>query len=510
MADITKGILYTDEYQITMSQVFFRLGIHEKPALFEFFYRKNPDYGQHQAGYSVFAGLDPFLDWMTEAKVETTDLEALRAQKSRSGKPLFDEDFLSWLNKNGSFDGLSLRAVDEGRVVHPQVPLIAAEGPLVQAQLLETALLNRINFETLVATKAARVREAAGESLVLDFGLRRAPGEAGNAATRASLIGGADRSSNVGMSYALGLQAAGTHAHSLVQAFMALGMSELESFQAYAGVYPDDTVLLVDTVETLESGVPNAIKVFEDLKRKGHKPVGIRLDSGDLAYLAIQSARMLDKAGFADTLLVLSSDLDELIIWQIQTQIHQEAGRYGVDPDALIKRLVFGVGTRMVTSWGQPALGGVYKVVAVRDDGHWKPAIKVSDTMEKVLNPGHKEAWRIYDERGLATADFLSLSDEAPEKENVLTLHHPADSAKHRRITMDKSRLEALHREVWKGKRLLEPVSLSVMRERKKQDVEKLDQGVRRLVNPHVYHVSLSEKLWTLKNKLVEEVTGKQ
>lgn len=389
-------------------------------------------------------------------------------------------------------------------MVHPYVPLAMIEGPLVQAQLLETILLNRLNFETLIATKASRVREAAGKSTVLDFGIRRAAGEAGNAATRACLIGGADRSSNVGMSHVLGLQAAGTHAHSLVQAFMALGMSELEAFRAFAEVYPDDTVLLVDTVDVLESGIPNAIQVFEELKRKGHQPVGIRLDSGDLAYLSIRAAQMLDKAGFPETAIVLSSELDELVIWQIHTQIRQEAPRYGVDADSLINRLVFGVGTRMVTSWGQPALGGVYKLVAMYDGGSWKPAIKVSESIEKILNPGQKRAWRIYDDRGLASADYLTLAEEDPRTEPTIILRHPTDPGKQRRLKQNQCTFELLHEEVFRGKRLFDPLPLEVLRQRRKADVERLDPGVRRLVNPHEYHVSLSPRLWTLKTQMVE------
>lgn len=505
MPSLTEGILLTDQYQLTMAQVYYRLGIHERPALFEFFYRKNPDYGQHQAGYGVFAGLDPLLEWMESARFGEAELEVLRSHKTRAGEPMFGEDFLRWLGRNGSFDGLTLRAVAEGRVVHPQVPLVAIEGPLVQAQLLETALLNKLNFETLIATKSSRIREAAGPAAyVLDMGLRRAASGAGNSATRAALIGGANRSSNVGMSHELGLQAAGTHAHSMVQAFMALGMGELDAFRAFAEVYPDDTVLLVDTVDVLESGVPNAIQVFEELRAKGHKPVGIRLDSGDLAYLSIRSAQLLDKAGFPDAAIVLSSDLDELVIWQIYTQIRQEAPRYGVDADALVRRLVFGVGTRMVTSWGQPALGGVYKVVAVRDDGEWKPAIKVSETLEKVLNPGHKKAWRLYDDRGLASADVLTLSDEDPCAEPTLTLHHPSDAGKMRRVKTAACHLEPLQEEVWRGQRVTRPQPLEVLRERHRKDVELLDPGVRRLINPHTYHVSLSSRLWQLKNQMVE------
>ncbi|MBF6594243.1 MAG: nicotinate phosphoribosyltransferase [Thermaceae bacterium] len=532
MSSLTEGILLTDEYQLTMAQVYFRLGLHERPALFEFFYRKNPDYGQHQAGYCVFAGLDPLLDWMEGARFGEGELEVLRSQKTRTGKPLFAADFLEWLGKNGSFDGLTLKAIPEGRVVHPQVPLVAVEGPLAQAQLLETALLNKLNFETLIATKASRIRDVADHATILDMGLRRAASGAGNAATRAALIGGADVSSNVGISYELGLQAAGTHAHSLVQAFIALGMSELEAFRAFADIYSDNTTLLVDTVDVLESGVPNAIAVFEELRRKGHQPIGIRIDSGDLAYLSIRAAQLLDAAGFKDVSIVLSSELDELVIWQVQTQIQQEARRYGIDADALIRRLIFGVGTRLVTSWGQPALGGVYKVVAMQDGGEWKPAIKVSETVEKVLNPGHKTAWRLYDERGSATADLITLSDENPASEPVLTLRHPFDGAKSRRVQTDKYRLETeganlletsetdgarkkgtftlepLQSEVWNGHRRVNGETLEVWRKRRQADVETLDPGVRRLINPHTYHVSLSQKLWNLKNQMIDRLTG--
>ena len=497
------GILYTDLYQLTMGQVYFRLGLHEREALFEAFYRKNPDYGAHQAGYTIFAGLDPLLTWMEEARFGEEELAALSALKSRSGKPLFAEDYLRYLKGIGGFQGLTLRALPEGRVAHPQVPLISVEGPLLQAQLLETALLNRINYETLIATKASRVREAAGEALVLEFGLRRAPAKGGEAATRASLIGGANRSSAVSLSHLLGLPSSGTHAHSMVQAFLALGHSEEEAFQAFAEVFPDDTILLLDTVDTLDSGLPNAIRVFERLRRKGHKPVGVRIDSGDLAYLAIQVARELDKAGFPETLIILSGDLDELVIWQIKSQIQEEAPRYGVDPDRLLKRLVYGVGTRMVVSWGYPALGGVYKLVAIRENGTWAPAIKISDSLEKVLNPGHKKVYRVYDRRGLATADLLTAHDEEVRENQPLCLRHPTDPTKRRTLRPGEFTLEPLLEEAYRGKRLFPPLTLEVLQERRRGDVERLDPGVRRLVNPHVYHVSLSERLFALKEELV-------
>mgnify|MGYP001627196452 CR=1 FL=1 len=500
------GILYTDLYQLTMGQVYFRLGLHERQALFEAFYRKNPDYGAHQAGYTVFAGLDPLLSWMEGARFQEEELDALRALKGRSGRPLFGEDYLAYLREMGGFSGLTLRALPEGRVAHPQVPLISVEGPLLQAQLLETALLNRINYETLIATKASRVREAAGEAVVLEFGLRRSPAKGGEAATRASLIGGANRSSAVSLSHLLGLPSSGTHAHSLVQAFLALGYSEEEAFQAFAEVFPDDTILLLDTVDTLHSGLPHAIRVFEALRRKGHRPVGVRIDSGDLAYLAIQVAKELDKAGFPETLIVLSGDLDELVIWQIKSQILEEAPRYGVDPDRLLRRLVYGVGTKMVVSWGHPALGGVYKLVAIRENGTWAPAIKISDSLEKILNPGHKRVYRVYDQRGLATADLLATAEETLRPDQPLCLRHPTDPTKRRTLRPGEFTLESLLEEVYRGRRLFPPLPLEVLQERRRKDVERLDPGVRRLVNPHIYHVSLTERLFALKEELVRRL----
>ncbi len=503
------GILYTDLYQLTMGQVYFRLGLHEREALFEAFYRKNPDYGAHQAGYTVFAGLDPLLSWMETARFGNEELEALGALKGRSGKPLFAEDYLRYLKDVGGFSGLTVRALPEGRVAHPQVPLLSVEGPLLQAQLLETALLNRINYETLIATKASRVREAAGEeAVVLEFGLRRAPGKGGESATRASLIGGANRSSAVSLSHLLGLPSSGTHAHSLVQAFLALGYTEEDAFQAFAEVFPDDTILLLDTVDTLHSGLPHALKVFERLRRKGHRPVGVRIDSGDLAYLAIQVAKELDKAGFADTLIVLSGDLDELVIWQIKSQILEEAPRYGVEPEKLLKRLVYGVGTRMVVSWGYPALGGVYKLVAIRENGTWAPAIKISDSLEKVLNPGHKKVYRVYDGRGLATADLLATFDEEVREDTPLHLRHPTHPPQRRTLRPGEFTLEPLLEEAFRGRRLFPPVPLEALRERRQRDVARLDPGVRRLVNPHIYHVSLTERLFALKEALVAQLSG--
>ncbi len=429
---VAEGFLYTDQYQFTMAQLYYRMGIHDLTAQFDHYYRSNPDYGIHKAGYSINAGLEWLVDWMQDACITAQDLEMLRAQKSATGQQLFGEDFLNWLRKNGNFEGIDLFSIPEGRVVHPNVPLNVVKGPLAKAQILETPLLNYMNFPTLIATKAARIHDSGRGQVLLEFGLRRAQERASINGVRAALIGGADYSSNVGVSSVLGFPPKGTHAHSMVQVFMAIGGGELAAFQAYADIYPDDCLLLVDTINTLESGVPNAIKVFEDLKRKGHKPVGIRLDSGDLAHLSIKSAKMLDDAGFPGTSIVLSNNIDEMVIWQIITQIQDEAERYGVDPEKLIKRLVYGVGTSLITSVGDPALDGVYKLVAVQKKEDWIPSIKVSESIEKTINPGSKRIWRLYDDRGKAIVDLLSLDTEDPRQMESIDVHHPSDHTKYR------------------------------------------------------------------------------
>jgi nicotinate phosphoribosyltransferase len=499
--EIAEGILFTDYYQLTMAQVYYRMGLHEKTVQFDHFFRGYPDYGIHKAGYCISAGLEWLLDWMQSAHFTPDDIDYLRAQKSRNGSRVFDDNFLKWLSANGTFDGLTIHAIPEGRVVHPNMPLTVVIGPMVPAQILETSLLNHLNYQTLIATKASRIQRSGRGQLLIDFGLRRGA----NAAVRAALIGGADFTSNVGMSRVLGYPPKGTHAHSMVQVFMALGMGELGAFRAYADVYPDDCLLLVDTIDTLESGIPNAITVFEELRRKGHEPVGIRLDSGDLAYLSIQAAKMLDDAGFPDTTIVLSNNLDEMVIWQIVTQIREEAPRWDMEPDHIIDRLSYGVGTRLVTSWGEPALGGVYKLVAVCDDDRWVPAIKISESADKTPNPGHKLAWRIYDKRGTATADLLSLDDEDPRDMDRISLHHHADYAKCRALNRDEiSEIEPLLAEIMRdGKLVYEPPTIEQMRARREDDVDRLDPGVRRLINPHIYHVSLTENLWKVKRDLV-------
>ncbi len=507
---LTNGILFTDQYQLTMAQLYFRMGLHEKRAQFDHFYRKNPNYGEHQAGFCVNAGLETVVKWGKSVQFGDAEIAALRSQQTPTGQQLFADDFLAYLRKYGNFDSLTITAIPEGRVVHPNVPLTVVTGSLLQAQLLETALLNKLNFQTLIATKAARIDRAGRHRPLLEFGMRRGHGQGVIEGTRAALIGGADFSSNAGVSHALGYPPKGTHAHSMVQLFIALAgdeSGELEAFRAYADVYPDDCLLLVDTVNTLESGLPNAITVFEALRRKGFKPAGIRLDSGDLAYLAVQSAKMLNAAGFDECSIVLSDSLNEMALLQILGQIEQEAATMGMDADKVIGRLVYGVGTSLITSKGASALGGVYKLVAVEEEGEWTPAIKISENPAKVPNPGAKKVWRVYDARGLSSADLITLADEEPTADPLI-LRHPSQANMWRRLAADKiAHIEPLHKTIIAdGKLAYTLPSIEQIRETLDADLARLDVGVQRLINPHVYHVSLSEKLWGMKQELIERL----
>lgn len=505
---VAEGFLYTDQYQLTMAQLYFRMGYHETTAQFDHFFRSYPDYGSHQAGFCVNAGLAWLLDWMARSRPSEQELQLLRNQETRSGERLFGDDFLAWLAGQDARSGITMYAIPEGRVVHPNVPLTTVQGPLAIAQILETPLLNQLNYPTLVATKAARVSQAGRGQLLLEFGMRRGQERGVNAGARAALIGGADFTSNTGISHVLGFPPQGTHAHSMVQLFLALGQDELAAFRAYADVYPDDCLLLVDTIDTLESGLPNAIKVFEELRRKGHRPIGIRLDSGDLAYLAVQAAVTLNEAGFPETRIVLSNQLDEMTILQILAQIQLEAPRYGLDADALIGRLVYGVGTNLITSGEDPALDGVYKLVAVQKNGHWRPAIKISENPAKTPNPGHKRVWRLYDTRQQATADLLSLADEDPREMPVLRLHHPTEPYTHRTLAQnDLSHIEPLLTAVLRdGEQVYDPPDIPAIRRQRQADLDRLDAGVKRIINPHIYHVSLTERLWQVKQSLIRSV----
>lgn len=500
-----EGVLFTDFYQLTMAQVYHRMGIHESKAQFDYFFRSYPDYGIHQAGYCVNAGLETFMDWVSEAYFKESEIEYLRNLKDANGRALFTPEFLQYLLGQSVATGLTMRAIPEGRVVHPYVPNAIVEGPLIFAQLVETSLLNHLNYQTLIATKAARIFESGMGQTMLEFGLRRAQDRSGFAGARAAIIGGAAGTSNVGASAVLDYQPSGTHAHSMIQAIVAMGGTELDAFEAYAESYPDACILLVDTYDTLNSGIPNAIKVFEKLKAQGHKPVGIRMDSGDLAFLTIQAALMLNKAGFPDTKIVLSNQMDELVIWQIITQIREDAGRYGLNAEELIRRLAYGVGTRLITSEGDPALDGVFKLVAMQQNNEWVPAIKISENPEKTLNPGYKKVWRVYDQSQKAIADVLSMEDEDLCQLEAISLHHPTDQTKHRLLNCAEiSKVESLHETILKdGEVVYDFPSLEQIRQTREEDIKRLHSGVRRLMNPHNYHVSLTDKLWNLKEELI-------
>ncbi|MFA7406413.1 MAG: nicotinate phosphoribosyltransferase [Anaerolineaceae bacterium] len=501
------GALMTDQYQLTMAQLYYRMGLHETKAQFDHFYRSNPDYGFHKAGYCINAGLDSILDWLDQVVFGKEEIQYLRSQKSSSGRQLFGDDFLHWLSNDFNAKSINLYAIAEGRVIHPNVPIHVVEGPLAVGQIIETGLLNIANYQTLIATKAARIKQSGRGQVLLEFGLRRAQSLGAIAGARAALIGGADFSSNVGASHIFGFTPKGTHAHSMVQVFLGMGEGELAAFRAYAEIYPDDCLLLVDTIDTIQSGVPNAIRVFEELKRKGHRPVGIRLDSGDLAHLSILAAKMLNDAGFPDVSIVLSNDLDELVIWQIITQIQEEAEYYGVDPNHLLKRLTYGVGTHLITSTGNSALDGVFKLVAINQQGEWIPTLKISENEAKTLNPGNKRAWRIYDQRGKATADLVALHDEDICNQSSLELRHPTMATKRRLLARDEiDRVERLLEPViMSGRRIYTTPTFEHMRALRQADIDLLDPGVLRIMNPHIYHVSLSKKLWDLKQSLIKK-----
>jgi nicotinate phosphoribosyltransferase len=505
--NVSEGFLFTDQYELVMAQFYYRLGLHNNPAQFEHYFRNYPDYGTHKAGYCINAGLEWFVEWMTKTSFSEKDYEYLKESKNRVDKKIFDDDFLKWLNEEGNYSKISLRAIPEGRVVHPNLPLTIVQGPLAIVQILETALLNQLNYQLLVATKASRIKEIGREQPLLEFGSRRAQDRGALAGVRAALIGGADYSSNVGISHVLNIPPKGTHAHSMVQLFIAMGRTEEEAFHEFADMYPDECILLVDTINTLESGVPNAIKIFQKLKKKGHKPIGVRLDSGDLAYLSIKVAIMLDKAGLPEVGIVLSNELDEMNIWQIISQISEDAPKQGADADSIIKRLIFGVGTRLITSAGDSALGGVYKLISIKKDGRWQQAIKISDTVEKMTNPGDKQVWRIYDVGKKATADLISLADENPKGSETIILRHPMSSGKFRSINKkDVSEMEPLLVDITKeGKVVYNFPSIEELRNQRISDLEKLDSGVKRLINPHYYHVSLSQNLWNLKEDLIRK-----
>lgn len=380
--------LYTDYYQLTMAQAHFLQGREEHTATFNYFFRSLPFDG----GYVLFAGLSEFLDLLRTLYFRDEHLEYLEGQG-------FKKSFLDFLSAF-RFSG-NIKAVREGEIVFPHEPLIETEGPIIELQLIETALLNLVNFQSLVATKGRRMRYAAGPRKTLEFGLRRAQGQGALQATRGALIGGVDATSNVLAAWQYGAQASGTMAHAWVQSFE----MEIEAFRKYAETYPEDAVMLVDTYDTLNSGVPNAITVAKEMEQRGKKMTAVRLDSGDLARLSIETRKMLDRAGLQYVKILASNELDEYLIKSLQDQ--------GAEIDA------YGIGTRLVTSKDQPALGGVYKLI----EHNGRPSIKLSENVVKISLPGKKRLVRYFDENDAFFADAILLQDENPVA--IRQIYHP-------------------------------------------------------------------------------------
>lgn len=470
--------LLTDLYQLTMGYGFYRQNKHEEEVVFDLFFRKNA-----LITYSVFAGLEQAMDYLLNWRFDEEDIAYLR------GLNLFDEGFLEYL-KNMKFTG-DVYAVKEGEPVFPAEPILTIKAPLIQAQFAETALLNIINHQTLIATKSSKIcRATAGRGVVMEFGLRRAQGpDAGIYGARAALIGGCSSTSNVIAGQMFHVPVAGTMAHSWVMDYP----TEYDAFRAYADAYPDNCLLLVDTYDTLRSGVPNAIKVFKELRAAGHTPKGIRLDSGDLAYLSKKARKMMDEAGFPEAKICVSGDLDER---SINSLIQQ-----GAKIDS------WGVGTKLITSEDLPALGGVYKLSAVFDeDGRVTPKIKLSDNTAKITNPAFKNLYRLYDrENGMAIADLITLRDEQVDDTKPLTIFHPVETWK--RHEVENFRAEPLlHTIVEKGKLVYEFPTLQEIQAFSKKELSLFWEEYLRLDMPQVYKVDLSDKLHTLKIKMIDDI----
>ncbi len=469
--------LLTDLYQLTMMDGYLKNGKEGDVAVFDLFYRRN-----NVIAYSVAAGLEQAVDYILNIRFEKEDIEYLRSLD------LFDEQFLEYL-KTFRFTG-DVYAVPEGTVVFPEEPIITVRAPVLEAQFLETALLNIVNHQTLIASKSSKVAYAAKGDSVMEFGLRRAQGpDAGVYGARASVIGGCRSTSNVLAGQMFHIPVAGTHAHSWVMNFP----SEYEAFRAYAKMYPDACLLLVDTYDTLGSGVPNAIRVFEELRKNGHEPKGIRLDSGDLAYLSKCARKMLDDAGFPDAIICASGDLDEYLITSLKNQ--------GACID------LWGVGTKLITSADMPALGGVYKLSALTPkDGEEIPKIKLSDNTDKITNPGFKQVYRIYDNKtGKAEADLIALRSEEFDESRPLTVFHPKDTWKKTTFT-DYTLRPLLEKVICGGKLAVQMPDLATICEYAEREKESFWDEYKRPDNPHVYKVDLSQQLYDTKNKLIAQI----
>ncbi len=473
--------LLTDLYELTMMQGYFKEKDANETVIFDAFYRSNPGGN----GYAICAGLEQVIEYIKELRFEQEDVDYLRSTG------LFGEDFLEYLLRF-KFSG-DIWAIPEGTVVFPREPLVKVIAPVMEAQLIETALLNIINHQSLIATKAARVVYAADGDGVMEFGLRRAQGpDAGIYGARAAMIAGCIGTSNVLAGKMFGVPIRGTHAHSWIMSFP----DELTAFRKYAKLYPTACILLVDTYDTLKSGIPNAIKVFKEMRGAGIPLTfyGIRLDSGDLAYLSKKAKKMLDEAGFTDAVISASNDLDETLINSLKIQ------------GATINS--WGVGTNLITSKDSPSFGGVYKLAAIMDRkaGQFIPKIKLSENAEKITNPGNKAIKRIYNrESGKIIADLICLEGEVFRESNSLLLFDPIETWKKTHLAPNSYTMRDLLVPVFKGGACVysSPAVMDI-RDYCQKELNTLWDESRRLVNPHEVHVDLSNDLWNMKKQLLD------
>lgn len=466
--------LLTDLYQLTMLNGYYEKNIHEDIVVFDMFFRKNACNG----GYTIICGIEQLVEYINNLHFSDDDLKYLKSLD------LFSDKFLDFL-KDFKFTG-DIYAVEEGTIMFPKEPVITVKAPLYQAQLIETALLTIVNFQSLIATKASRVCYSAAGDPVFEFGLRRAQGpDAGTYGARAAVIGGCTGTANVLAGKMFDIPVIGTQAHSWVQKFD----NELESFRAYADVYPDKCLLLVDTYDVLKSGVPNAIKVFDELKAKGHKPMGIRIDSGDLQYLSVEAKKLFEEAGYTDLSYTASNDLDEYTIASLKSS------------GAAINS--WGVGTKLITSAESPSLGGVYKLAGSYDGDTLVPKIKVSEEPEKINNPGFKKVVRIYNEDNKAEADLIMLHDEKINTSKPLTIFDPTYTWK--RKTFHKYTIKELQKPLFKnGECKYVSKSVNEIKKYVNDQLNTLWDAYKRFSNPKEYKVDLSDNLWTLKSDLLD------
>lgn len=475
--------LLTDFYELTMAQGYYKNNANQT-VIFDAFYRKNPS----GSGYAICAGLEQVIEYVKHLHFDKKDIDYLRSIG------IFDDDFLEYLS-NFRFTG-DIYAVPEGSVIFPMIPLVKVVAPIIEAQLIETAILNIINHQSLIATKAARVCYAAEGDGVMEFGLRRAQGpDAGTLGARAAVIGGCVGTSNVLAAKKFNVPALGTHAHSWIMSFG----DELTSFRKYAELYPQNTTLLVDTYDTLRSGVPNAIQVFKELREGNRMPnqYGIRLDSGDLAYLSKKARKMLDAAGFEDASITASSDLDEYLISSLKAQ--------GAAIDS------WGVGTNLITSRDNPSFGGVYKLAAIEQDGEFIPKMKLSESNWKVTNPGNKVVYRVYEkDSGKIKADLIALSHESYSEDDSLLLFDPLATWKKTYLRAGSYTLRQMLQPIFsKGECVYQSPSVMEIREYCQREKDTLWEETKRFLNPHDVYVDLSDELYHLKNSLLSNIHTK-